>query len=100
MFAFTRLIRFNFDTSDGIRNPGARQIWLLILVGMINGTTVSLLDFIFKYIIKFLVNKENHKYEAAYERSLITKRFIFVLIISNLGLCWTAFVELDFFALR
>ena len=51
-----------------------------VIVGIINGTTVTVADFIYKFLVHIFVELENHKYQDFYEASLAYKRLLFSFI--------------------
>ena len=70
-----------------------------LLTGAINGLTVVVLDLIYKFIIRKLVEMENHKYDKYYDASLATKRLLFSIVNSNISLMWTLYYDVNFSSL-
>ena len=67
-----------------------------LLTGAINGLTVVILDFIYTFIIRLLVQIENHKYDKYYDASLAFKRLFFTIVNSNISLMWTLYYDKNF----
>ena len=63
--------------------------------GMINGISITVMNFLYNFLAEWFVDMENHKYTDEYESSLVIKSFTFKFLNSNIGLFYTAFVEKD-----
>ena len=63
------------------------------LAGLLNGIMITLLNFLYTYIARWFVNKENHKFQKDYENSLIIKSFTFRVLNSFFAIFYVAFIE-------
>lgn len=63
------------------------------LAGLVNGIVITLLNFLYTYIARWFVKKENHKFQKEFENSLIMKSFAFRFLNSYLAVFWTAFIQ-------
>ena len=78
------------------KNTGSNFYWTF-LAGIGNTLVISVINFIYVKLIFYFTNKvENHKYLATLEESQVIKIFVFSLINSNIGLCYTAFYWWNF----
>lgn len=67
-----------------------------VIAGALNGTSITILNFLYTYIARWFVNKENHKLDTDYERSLIIKSFAFRFLNSYFAVFYVGFINQDF----
>lgn len=82
--------KFKDDNLNGERN---HDTIIEIVAGMINGVSISILNFIYQHLAIYFMKLENHKYTDSYEKSFIFKLFAFKFINTNISLFYTAFID-------
>ncbi|CDW83357.1 anoctamin-like protein [Stylonychia lemnae] len=73
--------------------------FIQILAGVINGLSISIVNFIYQQLVIIFMKLENHKYADTYEKSFIFKLFAFKFINTNISLFYTAFFDQNFISL-
>lgn len=63
------------------------------IAGFVNGIVITLLNFLYTFIARWFVKKENHKYARDFENSLIVKSFSFRILNSFYAVFYLAFIE-------
>jgi Calcium-activated chloride channel. len=70
-----------------------KNVLLRYLPGIINGIVITIINYLYGRFARYFVEKENHKYQSNYERSLIFKTFLFKFLNSFLGIFYIAFIQ-------
>eukprot|EP00742_Colponemidia_sp_Colp-10_P013457 GILJ01015198.1.p1 GENE.GILJ01015198.1~~GILJ01015198.1.p1 ORF type:complete len:1337 (+),score=187.94 GILJ01015198.1:75-4085(+) len=63
------------------------------LGGLLAGCTISVLNLFYNFLARWFTNLENHKTDASFESSLITKTFLFRFVNSYISLFAAAFYD-------
>lgn len=77
---------------DGYQNTEYSSFHSTI-AGFVNGIVITLLNFLYTFIARWFVKKENHKYARDFENSLIVKSFSFRILNSFYAVFYLAFIE-------
>jgi len=71
------------------------QAYVATIVSTINAIQIFIFNFIFNLLASILTRFENHKTRTTFERSLITKTFVFQFVNSFNSLFYIAFIKRD-----
>ena len=93
VLVFIRSIRNSFQSPTNIYFTGNNNELMLIGLGMIYGLSITILDYFYRVIIWKIENKNNFHHSKDYELVLIFKRFAFSILIGNIEMMWTWFIE-------
>jgi hypothetical protein len=69
--------------------------WVTTIVSTINAIQITIFNYIYNFVALLLTRLENHKTETEFERSLISKTFIFQFVNSFNSLFYIAFLKQD-----
>jgi hypothetical protein len=69
--------------------------YVTTIVSTINAVQITIFNYIYTFVALLLTRIENHKTETAFERSLISKTFIFQFVNSFNSLFYIAFLKQD-----
>ena len=69
-----------------------------LFASLLNGTSITVLNYIYKLLAEFLNHFENHRTDSDFEDSLVVKTFLFQFVNSNAAIFYSAFVTRDYVA--
>ena len=62
-------------------------------VSVVNGIVIALANFIYEFVARYFVGKENHKYDTSHEKSLILRIAISKMLNSYIGVFYLTFIK-------